>query len=255
MVADGAWRLRTVPGMLPARADQLPRLPFVLVSPQLPRKVRGFSDAGVQTELRRLVEEHLGKRLPIDLTRVYVTGVSLGGFGVWSFAARHADFFAAAAPICGGLPPVVDAVALRALLSVPLWVFHGANDSVIPVSQSDEAMRRLWQCYGEEAEGVGRESISGGGKGEVEKVENGGDCSGSGSGSGLRSEGSVARGGGNYAEKCSRHVTRGPRTLRYTRYTESPTPKGCTHMKGHAAWVQAYGGPALFEWMLSFSKA
>ena len=76
MVADGAWRLRAVPGMLPARADQLPLLPFVLVSPQLPRKVRGFSDASVQAELRRLVEEHLAREGEADARRVQIDGLT-----------------------------------------------------------------------------------------------------------------------------------------------------------------------------------
>ena len=69
MVPDGAWRLRTVPGMMPARADQHPPLPFVLVSPQLPRKVRGFSDVDIQAELRRLCEEHLASR-PVSYTHL-----------------------------------------------------------------------------------------------------------------------------------------------------------------------------------------
>ena len=161
MVEDGPWRLRTVPGMLPALADQRP-LPFVLVSPQCPRKVR-FSDDSVQACLRSLIEDNLAQRISIDLSRVYVTGLSMGGYGTWSFAARHADFFAAAAPICGGLPRAVD---VDALLSVPLWVFHGANDAVIPVSQSDEAMRRLWGRFDEKMRGKGSEKESEVGRGD-----------------------------------------------------------------------------------------
>ena len=216
MVPDGPWRLRTIPGMLPAFVDQRPShelFPFILVAPQCPKRVR-FSNERLQSSLRRLIERDLASCLPVDLSRIYITGLSMGGYGTWSFASRHADFFAAAAPICGGLPPAVDP---RVLLSVPLWVFHGANDAVIPVSQSDEAMRILLKCHGE-LEGSKSENAT------KENVDNS-------------------------------QVT-GSRRLRYTRYKHSPAPIGYDQMVGHASWAQAYfeDGKELFNWMLTFSK-
>ena len=70
---------------------------------------------------------------PIDRTRIYLTGLSMGGFGSWDLAARHPDWFAAVMPICGGGSPVQMA---KRLVGVPIWAFHGLGDRVVHQRQS-----------------------------------------------------------------------------------------------------------------------
>jgi predicted peptidase len=68
----------------------------------------------------------------VDRNRVYITGLSMGGYGTWDAIARYPDFFAAAAPICGGGDPET----VSRFRQLPVWCFHGARDSVVPVARS-----------------------------------------------------------------------------------------------------------------------
>ncbi len=65
----------------------------------------------------------------IDRDRVYVTGISMGGYGTFDAIARHGSIFAAAAPVCGGCDPETDA---KSNMRIPLWMFHGSADTVVP---------------------------------------------------------------------------------------------------------------------------
>lgn len=66
-----------------------------------------------------------------DPARVYISGLSYGGFGTWHFAAAHPERWAAAAPICGAANP--KTVARIAEAKLPIWIFHGGRDPVVPV--------------------------------------------------------------------------------------------------------------------------
>ena len=68
----------------------------------------------------------------IDQSRIYLTGLSMGGFGSWDLAARHPDWFAAVVPICGG----GQLQTAKQLVDVPIWAFHGTNDRVVAESES-----------------------------------------------------------------------------------------------------------------------
>lgn len=81
----------------------------------------------------------LQRELPIDLRRLYVTGLSMGGFCTWDLVARNPDLFAAAVPICGG----GDETKARRIARVPLWVFHGDQDNTIPVARSRNMVAAL----------------------------------------------------------------------------------------------------------------
>jgi predicted peptidase len=83
--------------------------------------------------------DDLVSRYRIDKQRIYVTGLSLGGFGTWSLAAAYPDRFAAIAPICGGGNPE-DAASIAHL---PVWVFHGAKDKVVSIEKSEEMVAAL----------------------------------------------------------------------------------------------------------------
>lgn len=76
--------------------------------------------------------EQLQKEFSIDPKRIYATGLSMGGMGTWDMVIRRPDLFAAAMPICGGFDPTKAA----ALKDIPCLVFHGSDDSVVPVAGS-----------------------------------------------------------------------------------------------------------------------
>lgn len=83
--------------------------------------------------------DDLQSRLPIDAQRLYIVGLSMGGFGTWDLISRWPQRFAAAVPICGGGDPA-QAGALRDL---PLWAFHGARDPVVSVDRSRQMIQAL----------------------------------------------------------------------------------------------------------------
>jgi predicted peptidase len=85
-------------------------------------------------DLQRVIEtiDYLTTTEAIDLGRIYLTGLSMGGYGVWDLACRRPQNFAAVAPICGGGD---EAVAPR-LLRVPIWAWHGEFDDAVPVERT-----------------------------------------------------------------------------------------------------------------------
>jgi predicted peptidase len=97
-----------------------------------------------------------------DSHRLYLTGVSMGGYGVWHSALHHPGRFAALVSICGGSPmqsgdrfsPVAQKIG-----ATPTWIFHGSEDRVVPVSESREMVGALKAIGGDvlysEYEGVG----------------------------------------------------------------------------------------------------
>ncbi len=124
---DGMAQTRV--GIGPALLAHPGRYPAVVVLPQCPRNgywAGSVADAAV----RCLV--HAGEQQQIDGGRLYVTGISMGGFGSLYLAARHPTRFAAVVPICGGTDPTM----IRKLREMPIWVFHGEQDEVVPVEYS-----------------------------------------------------------------------------------------------------------------------
>jgi predicted peptidase len=107
--------------------------PFILVSPQCKPK-RRWEPSG----LTALLDEAVAK-YKVDKDRIYVTGLSMGGFGTWSLAADTPDRFAAIVPICGG----GEAYWTRQLVNLPVWVFHGGKDSVVPLERSEAMVEAL----------------------------------------------------------------------------------------------------------------
>ncbi len=107
----------------------------------------------VVATIRKIVTEE-----NVDTSRIYLTGLSMGGYGSWDLAARHPDWFAAVVPICGGGDPKS---ALR-LAKLPIWVFHGQNDKVVPESASLKMVDALRDAGGRPAytslPGVGHDS-------------------------------------------------------------------------------------------------
>lgn len=109
--------------------------PFIAVSPQCPGGSWWTSEAeALEALLAEVIATH-----NVDESRVYLTGLSMGGFGSWALAIRNPDLFAAVAPICGGGDP--EKVA--AIKDVPVWNFHGAEDSVVDPKQSQAMVDAL----------------------------------------------------------------------------------------------------------------
>jgi predicted peptidase len=110
-----------------------PNFPFIVVSPQCPAD--GWWSSDVLAALLDEVEE----KHRVDKKRIYLTGLSMGGFGTWNLAMEQPHRFAALVPICGrGNPLLVERIA-----HLPIWVFHGAKDAIVPISNSHEMVRAL----------------------------------------------------------------------------------------------------------------
>jgi predicted peptidase len=119
-------------------------------------------------EMEHMVMAALGQashEFAADLRRLYLIGVSMGGYGAWHMAATHPGMFAAVVPICGGSPLTAGdrfTPIARKIGSTPVWVFHGSDDRVVPVSESRKMVEALNQVEGSrvrysELEGVGHD--------------------------------------------------------------------------------------------------
>ncbi|WP_417391892.1 prolyl oligopeptidase family serine peptidase [Gimesia sp.] len=100
--------------------------PFIVVSPQCPE-----DQLWQPVELTALLND-IEKKYKVDKDRIYVTGLSMGGFGTWSLAAYTPYRFAALVPICGG----GEKFWVKKIKHVPIWVFHGAKDTAVPLERS-----------------------------------------------------------------------------------------------------------------------
>ncbi len=94
----------------------------------------------------------------IDPHRIYVTGLSMGGFATWEILQREGKLFAAAVPICGG----ADLAYADKLTKIPLWVFHGDADKTVPVTRSRDMVAAITKAGGNvkytEYPGVGHDA-------------------------------------------------------------------------------------------------
>ena len=109
------------------------QFPFIIVAPQCPED-QWWSLDNLDDLLNNITENY-----NIDENRICVTGLSMGGYGTWALAIKYPSRFAALAPICGGgEPPKV-----HVLKDVPIWVFHGAKDEVVPIQKSQEMVDAL----------------------------------------------------------------------------------------------------------------
>lgn len=117
-----------------ARLMQQQDFECILVMPQCPKDT--FWAARVESILKFI--DQLKQEFPIDEDRVYLTGLSMGGYGTWYTAMANPSLFAAIAPVCGG------GMAWNAgVLNMPVWAFHGAEDKVVNVRNTEEMIERL----------------------------------------------------------------------------------------------------------------
>ena len=163
---------------LPAVLRERPDFPAVVVMPQSPRSAWWGNpriEALALAALDRAIAEFGG-----DPDRIYLTGLSLGGYGTWAFAYRYPDRFAALVPVCGGVTPRNSRLptpdwhpgavrpddpfgeAAGVLAGIPVWIFHGDRDRRIPVTESRRMAEALRAAGGSprytEYPGVGHDS-------------------------------------------------------------------------------------------------
>ena len=119
---------------LPFFLERGKQLDFIVVAPQCPRGKNWARENWIDTLLDEIEAKYL-----IDNERIYLTGMSLGGFGTWELANRYPHRFAAIAPLCGG----GRVEWIENLRNTPAWVFHGDKDVQVPVSRSDIMVKEL----------------------------------------------------------------------------------------------------------------
>lgn len=117
----------------PAIAEKNRDFPFMVVAPQCPEGEQWHA-----LSLKGMLDEVLGK-YKVDRKRVYLTGLSMGGYGAWDLASRYPEYFAAAAPICGG----GIARIVGNMRAIPTWVFHGKKDDAVPEGESARMVASL----------------------------------------------------------------------------------------------------------------
>jgi predicted peptidase len=117
----------------PKQAAAGEKMPFVLVSPQCPA-----DEWWTEQPVLELID-HLEQTLRVDPDRIYLTGLSMGGYGTWHFATLAPRRFAAIAPICGGGIPY----RMRLIPHLPVWAFHGAKDAAVPLEESARLVAAL----------------------------------------------------------------------------------------------------------------
>lgn len=124
-------KVHGIPKIVSERTD----FPFITVSPQCPS---GSSWLIEKDAVIALLDEIIAK-YRVDTSRVYLTGLSMGGFGTWHIAAEYPERFAAIAPICGGGQPLTA----QYLKDMPVWAFHGAKDDIVPLKATEDMVNAL----------------------------------------------------------------------------------------------------------------
>ena len=125
---------------LPYRVKKGDDFDFIIASPQCPEGKFWSTDNWFEP-----LFEELKKTYRIDPKRVYLTGISMGGYGAWQTAVAYPDVFAALLPLCGGCD---DSTQICRINYVPIWTFHGTDDDQVSIDETERLVRRLNQCGG-----------------------------------------------------------------------------------------------------------
>ena len=145
-------------------------MPAIIIAPQCPAGEQWVNipwanlshtmPAEPSDSMRLTIEllNKLTRELSVDEKRIYVTGLSMGGFGTWDIIQRYPDIFAAAIPICGG----GDTSLAPKLIGIPLWAFHGGADMTVKTVRSQDMIAAIKKAGGNpkytEYEGVTHDS-------------------------------------------------------------------------------------------------
>jgi len=153
---DNIAQLKYLPAWL-AEPDARRRYPAFVLAPQCRPDERwvdvSWADgqstpqpAAPSTDLAAAIAaiDEVVAREPVDPARIYLTGLSMGGYGTWDLAARFPERFAAAMPICGG----GDERVAAKLAALPIWCFHGDADKAVPVGRSRDMIAAVRRAGG-----------------------------------------------------------------------------------------------------------
>ena len=147
---SGNDNIKQVATCLPAawlsKEENRRKYPAILFVPQCPERMTWGGLKGVPSVGSQVIEtlRALEKELPIDTSRRYIAGNSMGGYGTWTLISKHAEMFAAAIPICGGGDPS----SASQLVNLPIWAFHGEKDMNVPVSGSRDVIDAIKNAGG-----------------------------------------------------------------------------------------------------------
>jgi predicted peptidase len=133
-------KVHGIPKIIENKSAVLQKYEFIAISPQCPD---GYNWSSIPEAVENLIRDCIDT-LSVDTSRIYLTGLSMGGFGTWTLACRNPYAFAAAAPICGGLRGE-ESEDLSAIAHLPMWVFHGAKDAAVPLSASADPVAKLYE--------------------------------------------------------------------------------------------------------------
>ncbi len=125
---------------LPQLINQGKEFPFIIASPQCPEGKYWSTDNWLEPLYSDLLAKYR-----IDARRVYLMGISMGGYGTWQTAVAYPDKFAAIVPLCGGCD---DSTHICRIKHVPVWTFHGTADDKVPFGLTDRLVKRLRACQG-----------------------------------------------------------------------------------------------------------
>jgi len=157
--------LQTDVGLPHAIRNHAQTLPAIVVFPQC-RNNKAWTDPDMEAQALSALDNSI-KEFHGDKDRVYLTGLSMGGYGSWDLATRYPKKFAALVVICGGIhgpkdepwltvplandPQVQDPYleTARRIGRTPLWIFHGADDDTVPVEESRKIAAALKQTGGD----------------------------------------------------------------------------------------------------------
>ena len=117
----------------PKFLDDRPDFPCIVVSPQCP------AEEWWDTTVLVALLDRVSKLYRVDPQRIYVTGLSMGGYGTWALALAQPQRFAAIVPVCGG----GNRLLAKRIAHLPVWVFHGAEDEIVPLEQSERMVDAL----------------------------------------------------------------------------------------------------------------
>ncbi len=147
---------QTYVGLGPIARMNEKNFPFFILFPQSHDRTWQADSKDAQRALEMLAA--VQKEYKIDEKRLYLTGLSMGGFGTWSLAEKYPDRWAAIVPVCGGGDPD----QAKVIKDIPCWVFHGDADPAVPVKRSRDMVAALKAAGGQpkydEYAGVGHNS-------------------------------------------------------------------------------------------------
>ena len=126
---------------LPKRLANGDDFPFIIVSPQCPAGSYWTEELDALNALL----DHIVAEYKVETSRIYLTGMSMGGRGTWFLAGRTPERFAAIAPVCGA---GLNWIAQERLGKLPVWIFHGDADDVVPAYEADNMARWLREAGG-----------------------------------------------------------------------------------------------------------